>query len=104
MNYDTETKLAKDFYDDCLKTLVSKSYDYAQKEDCFSNFKTIAQIVDIPGYKTFMQFIVVKIARLAELLGQGKEAKHESIEDTLKDLSNYACLLSIYLKESNGTK
>jgi len=98
MNYEIESKLAGEFFQDCLKTLTNKAHDYAQKEDCFSNFKTIAQVCHIKTEKTFLQFLVVKIARLVELIDQGKDAKNESIEDTLKDLANYSCLLALYLR------
>ena len=46
---------------------------------------------------SFILAITVKLARLVELCD--KAAKNESIEDTLKDLANYACLLSLYIKE-----
>jgi hypothetical protein len=45
-----------------------------------------------------MQFMAVKFARLKELLS-GKEAKNESITDTLTDLANYADLMNIYLND-----
>ena len=98
MDYQMEGALAKEFYDDCLSTLLKKANDYASENDCFSNFKFIAQVCKVPIEKTFLQFLAVKIARLSELVGEMKEAKNESIEDTLKDLANYSCLMAIYMK------
>lgn len=98
MDYQMEGALAKEFFDECLTTLTKKANDYASNKDCFSNFKFIAEICKIHVEKTFMVFLAVKIARLSELVCEGKQAKNESISDTLKDLSNYACLMDIYLK------
>ncbi len=98
MDYQMEGALAKEFYDDCLSTLLKKANDYASEKDCFSNFKFIAQICKVPIEKTFLQFLAVKIARLSELVGESKEVRNESIEDTLKDLANYSCLMAIYMK------
>lgn len=98
MDYQMEGALAKEFYDACLSTLLKKANDYASNTDCFSNFKFIAQVCKVPIEKTFLQFLAVKIARLSELVGEMKEAKNESIEDTLKDLANYSCLMAIYMK------
>ena len=100
MNYEQETELAKKYYEECLETLVSKAHDYAQEKDCFSNFKTISLVCNIPVETVFMQFLVVKIARLSELISAKKEAKNESIQDTLKDLSNYSCLMAMYLSSN----
>lgn len=96
MNYEQESIKAEEFFAEGLATLVSKAHDYAQEEDCFSNFKFTSRLVGIPVEKVFMVFLAVKVARLSELVG-GKTAQNESIKDTLKDLSNYACLMSIYL-------
>lgn len=98
MDYQMEGALAKEFYDDCLSTLLKKANDYASNTDCFSNFKFISQICKVPIEKTFLQFLAVKIARLSELVGESKEVRNESIEDTLKDLANYSCLMAIYMK------
>jgi hypothetical protein len=39
-----------------------------------------------------------KIWRLRNLLFESKEPKNESIEDTLKDIANYALIWLLYLK------
>lgn len=103
MNYQTETQLAKEFFDKCLSTLTKKANDYAKDTDVFSNFKKIALVCDVPTEKTFLMFLTVKIARIVELLD--KEAKNESTEDSLMDLANYSCLMSMFLKENkDGSK
>ena len=99
MNQQDEVRLAKEFFDDCLSTLVKKAHDYAQDDDCFSNFKKIAETVKVPVEKVFLMFIVVKIARIVELIKKGDTKVGESIEDSLSDLANYACLMGVYLNE-----
>lgn len=102
MNYAEEQESAKDFFEQCYKLLVTKAHDYAQAEDCFSNFKTISAVCNIPVETTFLQFLAVKIARLSELVAKEKQTNHESLTDTLRDLSNYACLMAIYLESKDG--
>ena len=104
MNYTQEMEQAQLFYNENISILISKAKDYAKQDDCFSNFRLISHICQIPMEKTFMQFIVVKIARLMELMN-GKVAQNESIDDTLRDLCNYTCLLYLWRKneKENGT-
>ena len=97
MNHDEEKVKAEEFFENCLNILVSKAHDYAKVNDVFSNFKKISETTGVDVMKVFLMFITVKLARLVELCD--KPAKNESIEDTLKDLANYACLLSLYIKE-----
>jgi len=49
--------------------------------------------------KAFVALIATKLARLGSLLQEGKEAKHESIEDTFLDLSTYCVLWASDYKE-----
>lgn len=98
MNRDVEAKKAQEFFAECLATLTKKANDYAQDDDCFSNFKKIAATCEIPVEKVFLQFIVVKVARLVELLKKPNLVA-ESKKDSVMDMANYACLLSVYLDE-----
>jgi len=100
MNYETEQKLAKEFYEKCQDILVNKAHDYASSSDCFSNFKTISETCVMPIEKVFLMFITVKIARLVELTGSKKLNACESISDSLKDIANYACLMHVYLNDN----
>jgi len=101
MNQSQETKLAKDFFDDCLQTLTKKAHDYAQDTDCFSNFKKIASICEVPTLKVFLFFITVKIARLIELEKKGKSEVGESMRDSLLDIANYSCLANLYNEDTD---
>lgn len=95
MNYAEEKERAKDFFNTCLTTLTKKANDYASDQDVFSNFKKISVMSNVPTEKIFIMFMTVKLARIVELLD--KTAKNESLSDSLMDLSNYACLMSMYL-------
>ena len=79
--------------------LKSKNHDYAKSTDMFSNFRKVADISNQSISKVFMVFMAVKIARLGELTTE-KTPNNESVEDTLLDLSNYADLFNIFLKEN----
>ena len=73
----------------------AKSHDYAKAENRYSNFEFAAMIADeFPDGpdRVFATMMGIKLARLAELLSQDKAPKHESLEDTFLDLSNYAVL------------
>ena len=96
--------MGKRFYNTCLATLTKKAHDYAQDDDCFSNFKKIASICEVPTLKVFLFFITVKIARLIELEKKGATKVGESMEDSLMDIANYACLADTFLKEKPLTK
>ena len=73
----------------------AKSHDYAKDHNRYSNFEFAAQLADeFPDGpdRVFATMIGIKLARLAELLKNHKTPKHESIEDTFLDLSNYGVL------------
>ena len=96
MNSPEMLKQADIIFKELLDLLKKKNNDYAEDNNCFSNFEYCADKTDISVENVFMVFLAVKLARLKELLS-GKETKNESIIDTLKDMANYAVLFSIYL-------
>lgn len=92
-----------------LELMKSKGHDYAG-EDILLNFKQMQQIlsilkVDVTKIEgVHMFYILLKIQRLCNLLFSGKEAKNESIQDTLIDLRNYTDLLTLELIELRTAK
>jgi hypothetical protein len=78
------------------ETLDKKGNDYASIQDPFSNFKNSSQLLKIPVEKVFLNEITKKISRIVELLE--KEAKNESIMDSVLDIAGYTCLLDNYLR------
>lgn len=73
----------------------AKNSDYADDGNPYSNFELAATMAGCPVDTVFRVLIGVKMARLDELL-KGKTPKHESIEDSLLDLSVYAALWASY--------
>lgn len=100
MNYEQEKKLADEFFGKAMDLLVKKANDYAKDTNVFSNFEKIGYICDVPIEKTFVMFMVVKLARIIELLEKSTKTG-ESLFDSLLDTANYACLMYMYL-QSNG--
>ena len=78
------------------KILKSKAHDYAQEDDCFSNFKKIAAFLDVSVEKVIMIFILIKVTRLDQIASKGKSAVPENTHETCMDASNYINLLDIY--------
>jgi hypothetical protein len=100
-----EANEAKKFFDTCHELLVKKAHDYAGDSDCFSNFHKISVSCDIEVEKILLMFISLKVARIVELLKKGKTMVGESIQDSLKDMANYSCILSLYVgSKSEGDK
>ena len=87
MNLKERRNKCTDFFNECLGVADTKGHDYSKEEDAFSNFKKIADMLDVPISKVLLFFIACKVARLVEL--QDKEPNHESIKDTYIDLANY---------------
>lgn len=84
------------------KVHETKSHDYAQDDNVFSNFEYAAAVSEIfkdPVDKVFVTMIAIKLARMAELRN-GKSPKNESILDTGEDGTNYfAIWVSRIMKE-----
>ena len=97
MNLIQRQKHAYNFFDECIVILDKKGKDYSPDQYASSNLKKIAHMLDLPVEKVFNFFIACKLARLEEQLD--KEPENESVEDTLKDLANYAFLRYAYNKE-----
>lgn len=74
-----------------------KSHDYAQNADPLSNFRK-AEAFGIPAWKGVLVRMSDKFSRIEEL-SNGKEAKNESLRDSLIDLAVYALIDVILLEE-----
>lgn len=98
MTSDQEHNLFKEFVSAEKDILFSKASDYAN-HDVLSNFKKVANVLDITPQQYCVQMITTKIVRLANLIGSNKLPKHESIQDSIHDLRNYAFLLGCILEE-----
>ena len=92
-------------HEDIMKITASKRSDYANT-DVLSNFKGVSTAakalgIDIGKSEQYALFMVLlKIARLTNLLNSGKAPNNESIDDSFKDGINYFILAyCFYLDE-----
>jgi len=77
-----------------LKVASSKAHDYAT-QDVLNNFKTVSaaakelglNVTDPTNYALFM--VLLKIARISNLINNNKWPNNESVEDSFLDGINY---------------
>ena len=94
MTPEKQEEVYKEVDEKILAVTTSKRHDYANV-DVLSNFKGVSQaakslgldIGDSTQYALFM--VILKIARLSNLLNSEKTPKNESIEDSFLDGINY---------------
>ncbi len=91
----------KEFIGSQEEKLLVKSHDYATEKDLLSNFYKTAVVTNFLPEQVILNQLGIKIIRLGELIGKGKEPLNESITDNLIDLSNYTFLLYCILKEKS---
>lgn len=75
-----------------------KSDDYAHAGNRYSNFEQAAATAGVSVDQVFAVLIGVKLARLQELLKEGKVPNNESVQDTRLDLAVYAALWLSYFE------
>ena len=75
-----------------LDIIKKKNSDYSEVVDPFSNFRMFGEI-------GFAVRLSDKLSRVKRLLEKGSAEVDESLEDTLRDVANYANLLLAYRKE-----
>ena len=97
MNKQEQIELITKLDKDLINILDSKGKDYAT-EDVLSNFKQVSSaakalnidITDATNYALFM--VILKIARLTNLINNNKIPNNEGVEDSFIDLIGYAKL------------
>ncbi len=87
--------------DEMAKLHTSKGHDYSKSEDPLSNLRG-CEAFGVEAWKGVLIRMADKWSRIRELTN-GKTAKHESLRDSLFDLSAYA-LLCLILLEEKGEK
>lgn len=94
--------LFKQILDEILQLHEGKSSDYAQDTNVYSNFEVCAEAAGITVDQVFRVFKAVKLARASNLIDNQKEAKNESIEDTLLDDCVYSVLRLAYWRSKKS--
>lgn len=86
----------------CVEISRAKNADYAQADDAFANFR-VSEMMGIPPEDGILVRMTDKFKRAANLIHRGGDGaakvKDESVADTLRDLSNYALILLVYLEQ-----
>lgn len=83
------------------ETLVKKNQAYAIDEDALHNFKASANMARISPEQGCLNQLCIKATRLGSLMTGGSN-HYESIDDTIRDLFNYAFLLHAIITEKKG--
>lgn len=101
MNTQNILKLYDDFCAHNRNILLSKGADYAMENNRLKNLMS-SEIVNVPPTYGVLVRMMDKITRAANLLKQEAQVKDESIEDTLRDLSNYTFLLYVLCRGTDA--
>ena len=96
MTKEQQLQFARDKFKDILELLESKGDDYAN-EDRLSNFKESACLLNTTAFKVCLNQIAIKISRIVNLID--REARNESLEDSINDLFTYSLLLLMINKD-----
>lgn len=104
MNKSEYFDFAQNFFNDCVEISRRKNHDYTGKNDNpFANFESV-EVLGISTEHGFLTRMMDKMKRIASFVEQGElKVKDESVTDTLRDLANYSCLLSAYIKSKSDT-
>lgn len=85
---------------ECKRIMTSKAKDYSN-DNKLSNFELVGDIVGIGAPRNCLCAIATKVARLGILLNPlNPKPNHESIKDTVLDLTNYSILLRMILDQT----
>ena len=89
----SESKESIKVLQECIELQIKKSEDYQ------SNESSVLQAMHYRrGVDTIHDIIIGKLQRATSLLESGKEPNFESLEDTYKDMINYASFAVSYLR------
>jgi len=86
------------FFAECKTISRAKNGDYAEADDPFKNFRMVEHAHVCSTEQGIVVRMFDKMSRISSLISREALVKDESIEDTLRDLANYAAILSTWLK------
>lgn len=88
----------QDFFFRGLELVEKKSADYSN-QDPHSSFKLVGQMLNLAPEKVILVMMATKVVRVDNLLSNNKQAKNESVTDSLLDLANYSGILDALIKD-----
>ncbi len=100
-NFNRFLEETRSILDRCMVILSKKNHDYSEVTDAFANFKSSAELAGITPAQSLLTLLGMKMARLSQLIGNGKQPMNEKIEDSLIDVINYTLLLRGVLQEQS---
>jgi len=83
---------------ECLQTVHKKNADYSPGYDPFRNFEFCEQLGICLTEEGILVRMADKFARVVNLMNKSPDVEDETVEDTLKDLINYAAILLSYIR------
>lgn len=107
MNKQELQNTMREFYEHNLAISKAKNDDYCGTGDAdpFANFKRAEDLGICSTEQGFLVRMTDKLCRISSFVArQELSVKDESVEDTLRDLANYAALLYAYLQDKRRTK
>lgn len=99
MNREQQLERFNNMVDVMEATILSKWDDYAGV-DRLSNFKKVGAMCWLSPEIVTLVMVATKVARLWTLLNSPESPRNESIQDSIIDLANYSCLLSMVVSET----
>lgn len=99
MNKEQQVQHFRNMADKMEEILLAKWDDYAGA-DRLSNFKKVGAMCWLSPEIVTLVMVATKVARLWILLNSPESPRNESIQDSIIDLANYSCLLSMVVSET----
>lgn len=88
-------------FDELKELHERKNADYALEENTYSNFEISAEVAGVTVYESLLVLIGIKIARIRNLMREGKIPQNENLEDSFRDLTVYSGILASYYIDQN---
>jgi len=97
-------KRFKEITEEMYEITKAKNHDYSAAIWwlAFKNFELSQYLWNVDTAESIFVRMLDKISRISSLLSRPAQVADEKITDTLRDLSNYSIILSIYLETINN--
>lgn len=99
MNKEQQVQHFRTMADKMEEIIIAKWDDYSWA-DRLSNFKKVWAMCGLSPELVSLVMVATKVARLWTLLNSPESPRNESIQDSIIDLANYSCLLSMVVAET----
>lgn len=90
--------MLEEVFGECLTISEAKSSDYADIDDPFKNFRA-TEVLGVSMELGILVRMMDKMVRASNLLKRPAKVVDEKLDDTFKDIANYAAILAVAIKE-----